>query len=100
MSVVGALKISRRPVVAFFVIGLFWGCFAAFVPDLKARLGVSDAVFGVLLLGSATGLLSAMWLAPIADRVLGARGMQAGVALLASAWFQVQREQGKGERDE
>ncbi|WP_340423687.1 MFS transporter [Yoonia sp. GPGPB17] len=50
-------------------------------------MGASDALFGALLLGSATGLVSAMWLAPRADRLLGARGMQAGALLLALAWL-------------
>jgi MFS family permease len=66
---------------------MFWGCFAAYVPVIKDQLGASDALFGALLLGSATGLVSAMWLAPYADRILGARGMQIGAALLAFAWL-------------
>lgn len=87
MSVLNALSISRRPATAFVVVGMFWGCFAAYVPVIKAQLGASDALFGTLLLGSATGLVSAMWLAPRADRVLGARGMQVGALLLALAWL-------------
>ena len=87
MSVLSALSISRRPAAAFVVIGLFWGCFAAYVPVIKAQLGASDALFGMLLLGSATGLVSAMWLAPHADRILGGRGMQVGAAFLAFAWL-------------
>ena len=87
MSVVSALSVSRRPATAFLIVGLFWGCFAAFVPQLKAGLGVNDAVFGLLLLGSATGLVSSMWLAPRADRWLGARSMQFGAALLCLAWL-------------
>ncbi|MEO1638836.1 MAG: MFS transporter [Pseudomonadota bacterium] len=86
MSIFNALVLSRRPAAAFVVIGVFWGCFAAYVPVLKAQLGASDALFGTLLLGSATGLVSAMWLAPYVDRVLGARGMQAGALFLALAW--------------
>lgn len=83
MSVVSALLISRAPAAAFVVVGLFWGCFAAYVPVIKAQLGANDAVFGVLLLGSAAGLVSAMWLAPRADRILGGRGMQVAACLLA-----------------
>jgi len=85
--VFSALSLSRRPAAAFVVIGLFWGCFAAHVPVIKAQLGASDAVFGTLLLGSATGLVSAMWLAPLADRLLGARAMQFGVVALCCAWL-------------
>lgn len=87
MSILNALYVSRRPAAAFVVIGLFWGCFAAHVPVLKAQLGASDALFGVLLLGSATGLVSAMWVAPRADRLLGARSMQVGVVILSLAWL-------------
>lgn len=87
MSILNALSVSRRPAAAFVVIGLFWGCFAAHVPVFKAQLGASDAVFGVLLLGSATGLVSAMWVAPWADRLLGARSMQVGVLLLSLVWL-------------
>ncbi len=87
MSVISALSISRRPAAAFVVVGLFWGCFAAYVPVIKAQLGASDALFGLLLLGSATGLVSSMWLAPKADKILGARAMQAGVVMLALVWL-------------
>ncbi len=87
MSVLNALSVSRRPAAAFVVVGLFWGCFAAFVPVIKTQLGVNDAVFGLLLLGSATGLVSSMWLAPRADRLLAGRSMQLGVVLLALAWL-------------
>lgn len=83
MSVLNALLLSRRPAAAFVVVGMFWGCFAAYVPVIKAQLGANDALFGVLLLGSAFGLVSAMWLAPRIDRLLGARGMQVAACLLA-----------------
>lgn len=85
MSVVSAISLSRRPSAAFAAVGLFWGTFAAYVPVIKARLGVDDAVFGLLLLGSAVGLVTAMWLAPRADRFFGARGMQVAAALFAGA---------------
>ena len=87
MSIRSALILSRRPAIAFVVVGIFWGCFAAYVPVIKAQLGASDALFGTLLLGSATGLVSAMWLAPRLDRWLGARSMQAAIAALAFAWL-------------
>lgn len=87
MSVINALILSRRPAAAFVVVGIFWGCFAAYVPVIKAQLGASDALFGTVLLGSATGLVSAMWLAPKLDRWLGSRSMQAAIAALALAWL-------------
>ena len=85
MQVFHALYLSRRPAVAFVIVGLFWGCFAAYVPQIKARLDVSDATFGLLLLCNALGLVSSMVLAARLDRLLGARGMQIGsVALMIS----------------
>jgi len=87
MSIRSALVISRPAATAFVVIGMFWGTFAAYVPVIKGQLGASDALFGLLLLGSATGLVSAMWLAPFADRMLGARGMQVGAIALAVFWL-------------
>ncbi len=86
MSIVSALNLSRRTSAAFFLLGSFWGGFAALVPVIKAGLGVDDGVFGLLLLGSAVGLVSAMWLAPRADRVLGARGMQVAALGMAVMW--------------
>lgn len=87
MSIISALSISRRPAAAFVVVGLFWGCFAAFVPVIKAQLDANDALFGTLLLGSATGLVSSMWLAPKADKILGPRAMQFGIIFLAIVWL-------------
>ena len=87
MSILNALILSRRPATAFVVVGVFWGCFAAYVPVIKAQLGASDAVFGTVLLGSAMGLVSAMWLAPRVDRWLGSRSMQGAIAALALAWL-------------
>ena len=87
MSILSALALARRPATAFVLVGMFWGVFAAFVPVIKDRLGVNDAVFGTLLLGSAIGLVSAMWLAPRLDRVLAARGMQAAGLLLIVVWL-------------
>ena len=87
MSVLNALYLSRRPAVAFVVVGVFWGCFAALVPVYKSNLGVNDAVFGTLLLGSALGLVSSMFLAPKADKILGANAMRFGIVALSLAWF-------------
>lgn len=87
MSILNALYITRRPAAAFVVVGLFWGCFAAYIPVIKDQLGAGDGLFGVLLLGSATGLVSSMWIAPRADKVLGSRAMQVAAVLLACAWL-------------
>jgi MFS family permease len=56
------------------------------VPVIKGSLGVSDGTFGLLLLGSAVGLVLAMWVAPWTDRRLGARAMQVLACAFALAW--------------
>jgi len=82
MSIISAIRLSARPSAAFVAVGLNWGCFAGYVPVLKANLGASDGVFGLLLIGSALGVVSSMWLAPLVDRKLGARSMQAAALAL------------------
>lgn len=86
MSVLNAISFSRVPAAAFVLLGLYWGGFAALVPQIKARIGAGDAQFGLLLLGSAAGLVAAMWLAPRADRLLGAWAMPAASLALAAAF--------------
>ncbi len=87
MSILSALSVSRRPAAGFVIVGLYWGAFAAFVPVIKAQLNASDGLFGLLMLGQAFGLLTAMWLAPRLDRAAGARGMQIAALLLATVWL-------------
>jgi MFS family permease len=87
MSLLSALRLSRQPALAFAAMGAGWGAFAAFVPDIKAGLGASDALFGALLLGSSVGLLSAMWLAPIVDARLGRLALPVASAALATAFL-------------
>lgn len=87
MRILSALCIARVPSLAFVVLGFFWGAFAASVPDIKAGLGVGDAVFGFLLLGNPVGLVTAMWLAPRIDRALGARALQAVTAAFSCCFI-------------
>lgn len=86
-NLVAAVRLSARPSAAFATLGAFWGCFAAYVPVVKERLGVSDGVLGLALLGSAVGLVSAMWIAPTVDRRLGSRAMPVLATLFAAAWL-------------
>lgn len=73
--------------MAFMAVGLFWGSFAALVPDLKAEIGASDGVFGVAMLFAALGAVAAMWLAPRIDNALGARAMQVSAVALGLAFL-------------
>jgi MFS family permease len=87
MSVLSALSVSRSPATAFAILGMYWGSFAAYIPAVKAGLGASDDAFGLLLLGTSLGLVSAMWIAPRLDRALGALAMPGAVLLLAVAFL-------------
>lgn len=63
---------AARPVLPpFAAMGVLWGAFAACVPDQIARLGLSEAGMGVLLLFTPLAAVSAMLAAPAAARVLG-----------------------------
>ncbi|WP_224815982.1 MFS transporter [Hasllibacter sp. MH4015] len=85
MSILSALSLSRRPVLAFMIVGLFWGSFAAQVPVLKAGIGADDALFGLILLGTSAGLVTTMWLAPIFDRRFGPNAMPIAGLIFAAA---------------
>jgi MFS family permease len=85
MRLLTELRLSRAPLAAFIGVGCFWGSFAAFLPDLKARLGIDDGTLGVILLGSAAGALVAMWLSPRIDAGLPRWGLTvAGLAMGAA----------------
>jgi predicted MFS family arabinose efflux permease len=85
MSILSALSLTRRPAICFAIVGMAWGSFAAQVPVFKSVLGVSDPQFGVLFLGTALGLGSTIWLAPLFDRLMGGWSMPLAAVLLASA---------------
>ncbi|SMX46081.1 MFS transporter [Maliponia aquimaris] len=79
------LYISRGPAAGFVAVGLYWGAFAALVPDLKPQVGLTDGEFGLAMLVSAVGAVMAMWLAPLVQRRLGARDLPlAGLAMAAA----------------
>ncbi|PTX54719.1 fucose permease [Litoreibacter ponti] len=87
MSVRTALALSRTPALGFVVVGLYWGGLATLVPELKARIGASDAQFGLLLLGTSIGLLTTMVLAPALDRAMGQWSMVVAAVALAAAFL-------------
>ncbi len=87
MSVLRAISISQKPARAFWVLGMFWGTFAAYIPEFKTNLGVDDAVFGTLLLFTSFGLATAMWLAPRVDRRFGALAMPGAMMTLGRAFL-------------
>lgn len=86
MSLVADLRLCRAPVLPFMVMGLGWGTFAAYVPEMKAALGVGDGALGLLLLCSSVGLVTAMWIAPRLDDRLNALALPVVAAALAMAF--------------
>ncbi|EPX76277.1 MFS transporter [Salipiger mucosus] len=87
MDLLRDLRLSRAPASAFAAMGLFWGGFAALVPDLKPQAGLSDAGFGLAMLLSTFGALAAMWLAPALDARVGRRLLPVLTALMAGAFL-------------
>ena len=87
MRLIDDIVLSRGPAAAFAVMGLYWGAFAALVPDLKAQIGASDGVFGLALFVSASGAVASMWLAPRVGEILGKRAMSFGALAMAVAFL-------------
>ena len=87
MRLIADLREAAAPARAFAALGVGWGAFNAQVPDLKARIGAGDGVFGLTLALGALGLTLALWLAPRLDRRAGAAAMPVGVAILAAAFL-------------
>ena len=85
MSIRSALSLSRAPAFAFAAVGLAWGCIAAMAPVLKAGIGVDDATYGLLLLGTAVGLSTTMVVAPRWERLTGRWALPLGTLMLSLA---------------
>ena len=64
MSLLRAISLSRHDLPAFAAQGIYWGAFAAYVPQIKAHVGAGDGAFGVTLLITAAGAMMAMLFAP------------------------------------
>lgn len=85
MSIIQAAGLSRAPMAALTAIGIFWGGFAAYIPEFKARAGASDSELGLALMMTAVGGIAAMYLAPRLTARLGRATLPVGVAVLALA---------------
>ena len=71
MSILRAAAISRAPTAGLAAVGVFWGGFAAYVPDIKAGLSATDSAWGIVMILSAVGGMTAMYLGPSVLRVFG-----------------------------
>lgn len=76
---------SRGPLAAFVAIGMAWGGFMACLPDLKAGLGASDGLMGVVLIFGSLAGIAQMALAPWLARHLGRAALPLGTAALGLA---------------
>lgn len=85
MSILLAARISRAHIASLSAIGVFWGSFAAMVPDYKAAIGASDAVMGMCLMMTAAGAMMAMYLAPKLSPLLGRWHLPIAAVLVAAA---------------
>jgi hypothetical protein len=86
-SMMEAARIARAPNAGLAAVGVFWGGFSAYVPDIKAGIAAPDAAFGLALMMSAAGGIAAMALAPRIMARLGANGMWVAGLILAAAFF-------------
>jgi MFS family permease len=87
MSILHATRVSRAPIAALAAVGVFWGTFAAYIPDIKAQAGATDAALGLALLMSAAGGMAAMYLSPRANALLGRYTLPVGGVLAALAFL-------------
>lgn len=86
MQLIAVARSSRAAGAGLAAIGIFWGGFAACLPEYKVRAGVDDAGLGALLLLAAVGGMTAMALAPRVQARLGGAVLPvlaAGVVLAA-----------------
>ncbi len=74
---------TRRAILAMVSLGICWGGLAAVVPEIKAQIGASDALYGALMLSASTGALMAMWLAPLLFRLVGHKAIIIGALAMA-----------------
>ncbi len=89
MNIRHAFRLSRQPILAFAAMGMVWGTFAAFVPQIKAGLGASDGAFGLALLAAPMGLVLSVWIAPWLDGRAGRLAMPIASGALSCAFVPV-----------
>ncbi|MGB7268025.1 MAG: MFS transporter [Albidovulum sp.] len=85
MSILQAINLSRAPIAALAAVGCLWGGFAAYIPDIKAKTGASDAELGVALMAMAIGSIITMSLGPRFYATLGRHTLPAASLALSLA---------------
>ncbi|WP_227435103.1 MFS transporter [Nioella sediminis] len=86
MLILRAISLSRHDLPAFAAQGIYWGAFAAYVPQIKAHIGASDGAFGLAMLVTAAGAVTAMLSAPVFAARFGRYAVSLASVLLALAF--------------
>ncbi|MDP2061954.1 MAG: MFS transporter [Phaeovulum sp.] len=87
MDFARVLRASRATGAGLASVGVFWGGFAAYLPDYKAAAGASDGEMGLVLVLSAAGGMAAMAVSPRVMATLGRAMLPVGGVLVAAAAF-------------
>lgn len=87
MAIWTELRASRATGAGLAAVGVFWGGFAAFLPDYKAAAGATDSQLGAALILSAAGGMAAMAVSPRLGTALGHRMLPLAALLVAGAAF-------------
>ncbi len=74
---------------AFAVMGLVWANYFAQMPVIKTNVGVSDAVYGVVVLVSGLGAVGAMFLGPLCERFAGPFSLVVGALAICLGFLWV-----------
>lgn len=87
MSILHVVRVSRTPLAGLAAVGVFWGGFAAFIPDIKTAVGASDAELGAALMTMSVGGIATMYFGPKFFGLLGRHTLPVAAVVLALAAF-------------
>ncbi len=80
-----AARASRSSRVGLAAVGVIWGGWAAYIPDIKAQVNAEDDIFGLALMMAAAGSMVSMQVAPRVMARAGRWTLPAAGALAAAA---------------
>jgi len=87
MSIRQDIYLTRKPLAGFVAIGVAWAVYFSHMPVIKANVGASDGAYGVAVFFAAIGAIGAMWLAPLAQRVLVGKALPLSIMVVAVGMF-------------
>lgn len=87
MAILEAARIARAPAAGLAAVGVFWGGFAAYVPEIKLRSGASDGDLGLALIMAAASGILAMALVPRYLAAFGRHALPLAMVVVALALF-------------